>query len=68
MREFSKFQYLPTTKSFWIAQSVANCDNLNEMLDAAKHSAVTVPIYVNGVISQAFKPVAGIVQAPAATP
>ena len=50
------------TKSFWIAQSVANCDNLNEMLDAAKRNAVTVPIYTNGVVSKAFKPVIGIVQ------
>lgn len=60
MREFSKFQYLPRRGSFWMMQSVANCENINEVLDAAKKNAVVFPIYTDGVISDAFKDVAGI--------
>lgn len=62
MREFSKFQYLPERQSFWMMQSVANCDNLNEVLDAAKKNAAVFPIYTGGAISEAFKDITGIKQ------
>jgi hypothetical protein len=62
MREFSKIQYLPGCRSFWMMRSVANCDNINEMLDVAKRNAAVFPIYTDGVISDAFKDTAGIKQ------
>jgi hypothetical protein len=62
MREFSKFQYLPHRESFWMMQSIANCENMSEMLEAAKKDAVVLPIYAKGVISDAFKNLEGIMQ------
>src|SRR2546421_1466021 len=62
MREFSKFQYLPERGSFWMMQSVANCDNMNDVLNEAKKNAAVFPIYTDGAISDAFKDLAGIKQ------
>jgi len=62
MREFSRFQYLPERRSFWMMQSVANCENMDQMLDIAKERAVVVPIYTANAISEGFKDVAGITQ------
>jgi len=68
MTEFSKFQYLPASKSFWLMSSVVNCDNMDEALNAAAQQAVIVPLYTGNTgteISEAIRQVGGIEVEPA---
>ena len=60
MREFSVLQYLPVTSSVWIAQSVANCDNIDEVFAEAKRNARVFQLFEKGEISHDFQALEGI--------
>lgn len=60
MREFSVLQYLPAVSSVWIAQSVVNCDNIDEVFAEAKRKAQVFPLFANGEISPDFQSLDGI--------
>ena len=56
MLEFSRLQFIPGSKSLWFASSVPNCDNLDEMLSAAKRGGRIIPVFENGAINNALRP------------
>jgi hypothetical protein len=60
MREFSVFQYLPATASVWIAQSVANCDNIEEVFAEARSKAQVFQLFDDKGISRDFQALDGI--------
>lgn len=49
--EFSNMRYLPKSNAIWMAQSVANCDNLTEAVGDAAQRAEVFPILKNGKLN-----------------
>ncbi len=60
MREFSMLQYIPATSSVWIVQSVANCDNIDEVFAEAKRNAQVFQLFESGEVSRDFQTLDGI--------
>jgi hypothetical protein len=60
MREFSLLQYLPATSSVWIAQSVANCDNIEDVFAEAKLKAKVFQLFEGDEVSNDFRTLDGI--------
>lgn len=60
MKEFSLLQYIPSTSSVWMTQSVANCDNIEEIFAEAKSKAQTFQLFVDGGIAHDFQTLDGI--------
>lgn len=60
MREFSLLQYLPATSSVWIVQSVANCDNIEEVFAEAKRKAQVFQLFEGNEVSRNFRILDGI--------
>jgi hypothetical protein len=60
MREFSLLQYLPATTSVWIAQSVANCDNIEDVFADAKRNAQVHRLFEGNEISCDFQSLDGM--------
>jgi hypothetical protein len=60
MSEFSLLQYLPATSSVWIAQSVANCDNIEDVFAEAKRKAQVLRLFDGNEPSRDFQSLEGI--------
>ena len=60
MREFSLLQYLPSSSSVWIAQSVANCDNIEEVFAEVRSKAQVFQLFDDKGISRDFQALDGV--------
>lgn len=59
---FSLFQYLPKKQSFWLVDSVPNCDNMAEALDAFRKKASIIPVMIGGKVNPNFSYLDDIIQ------
>ena len=59
-KEFSLLQYLPSISSVWMAQSVANCDNIEEAFSVAKSKAQVFRLFDEEGVARVFQALDGI--------